>query len=120
MPGAGRERIRQLTDLLAEHDFGVGYFYLRKGSHGVGPGALYLGRGSAYPDYGAKDKLFYYRATALERLGRKDEAQRYFARVDRGVSGQPVGQEGAGPDRGESREKPPAPAATVDTKPQSQ
>ena len=30
--GAGRERIRRLTDLLAEHDFGVGYFYLRKGS----------------------------------------------------------------------------------------
>ncbi|HYX19984.1 MAG TPA: outer membrane protein assembly factor BamD, partial [Thermoanaerobaculia bacterium] len=25
--GAARERIRRLTDLLAEHDFGVGYFY---------------------------------------------------------------------------------------------
>ena len=30
--GAARERVRQLTDLLAEHDFGIGYFYLRKGS----------------------------------------------------------------------------------------
>src|SRR4030095_1707331 len=78
--GAARERVRQLTDLLAEHDFGIGYFYLRKGST-----AAALSRFTAieqrFPDYGAKDKLFYYEAIAMERLGRKDEAKRYYERI---------------------------------------
>ncbi len=78
--GAARERIRQLTDLLAEHEFAVGYFYYRKGATGAA-----LGRFTAiearFPDYGAKDKLFFYSAEALRRLGRKDEADRYLARI---------------------------------------
>lgn len=78
--GAARERIRQLTDLLAEHEFAVGYFYFRKGATGAA-----LGRFTAiearFPDYGAKDKLFFYSAEALRRLRRKDEADRYLARI---------------------------------------
>src|SRR5215470_11519405 len=64
--GAARERIRQLTDLLAEHDFMIGYFYLRKGST-----AAALSRFNSmeqnFPDYGAKDKLYYYQGIALDR-----------------------------------------------------
>jgi outer membrane protein assembly factor BamD len=75
-----RERIRRLTDSLADHEFGVGYFYIRKGA----PGAA-LGRFTSieqrYPDYGARDKLFFYEAEALKRLGRQEEAARYYARV---------------------------------------
>lgn len=78
--GAAHDRIRQLTDLLAEHEFAVGYFYFRKGATGAA-----LGRFTAlearFPDYGSKDKLFYYSAEALKRLGRKDEADRYLARI---------------------------------------
>jgi outer membrane protein assembly factor BamD len=78
--GAARERIRQLTDLLAEHDFSVGYFYFRKGST-----AAALNRFTTleqrFPDYGGKDKLFFHEGMALERLGRTDEARRYFGRV---------------------------------------
>ena len=52
------ERIRRLTDALADHEFGVGYFYIRKGA----PAAA-LGRFTAieqrFPEYAAKDKLFY-------------------------------------------------------------
>jgi outer membrane protein assembly factor BamD len=75
-----RERIRRLTDALADHEFLVGYFYIRKGA----PGAA-LSRFTAieqrYPDYASKDRLFYYEAEALKRLGRGEEASRYYSRV---------------------------------------
>ena len=75
-----RERIRRLTDALADHEFGVGYFYIRKGA----PGAA-LSRFTAieqrFPDYSGRDKLFFYEAEALKRLGRDAEAARYYSRV---------------------------------------
>ena len=78
--GAARERIRQLGDLLAEHEFAVGYFYMRKGALGSA-----MGRFSAleerFPDYGARDKLFFYEGRTLARLGRQEEAARYFSRL---------------------------------------
>jgi outer membrane protein assembly factor BamD len=78
--GAARERVRQLIDLLAEHEFSVGFFYMRKGSLGSA-----MGRFSSveerFPDYGAKDKLFYYQGRTLTRLGREDEAARYYSRL---------------------------------------
>ncbi len=72
--------MRQLTDLLAEHDFGIGYFYLRKGSTAAAM-SRFTSLEQRYPDYGAKDKLYYYEGIALTRLGRKDEASRYFQRI---------------------------------------
>lgn len=78
--GAARERIRQLGDLLAEHEFSVGYFYMRKGALGSA-----MGRFSAleerFPDYGARDKLFFYEGKTLTRLGRQEEAARYYSRL---------------------------------------
>jgi len=75
-----RERIRRLTDELADHEFGVGYFYIRKGA----PAAA-LGRFTAieqrFPEYAGRDRLFYYEAEALRRLGRGEEASRYYSRV---------------------------------------
>jgi outer membrane protein assembly factor BamD len=75
-----RERIRRLADLLAEHEFAVGYFYMRKGS----PGAA-LGRFTAleerFPEYSGRDKLFFYSAKVLKDLGRGQEAERYLARL---------------------------------------
>jgi outer membrane protein assembly factor BamD len=117
--GAGRERIRQLTDLLAEHDFGVGYFYYRKGAT-----ASALGRFTTleerYPDYGAKDKLYYYHAKALERLGRKDEAQTYYARIVQEFPKSDFVKKVKQPAAPKEGQKPPETAVTVDTKPQSQ
>ena len=66
--------MRQLTDLLAEHDFGIGYFYLRKGSTAAAL-SRFTSLEQRYPDYGARDKLYYYEGIALTRLGRKDEAE---------------------------------------------
>ena len=78
--GAARERVRQLTDLLAEHDFAIGYFYLRKGSTAAAL-SRFTSLEERFPEYGAKDKLYYYEGIALTRLGRKDEAGRYFQKV---------------------------------------
>jgi outer membrane protein assembly factor BamD len=78
--GAARERIRQLIDLLAEHEFGVGYFYMRKGSLGSAMGRFSVME-ERFPDYNAKDKLFYYQARTLTRLDRPDEAARYYSRL---------------------------------------
>jgi outer membrane protein assembly factor BamD len=78
--GAARERIRQLVDLLAEHEFDVGYFYMRKGSLGSAMGR-FSGLEDRYPDYANKDKLFYYEARTLARLGRPEEAVRYYSRI---------------------------------------
>jgi outer membrane protein assembly factor BamD len=75
-----RERIRRLTDSLADHEFGVGFFYIRKGA----PGAA-LSRFTAieqrFPDYSFRDKLYFYEAEALRRLGRREEAARYYSRI---------------------------------------
>jgi outer membrane protein assembly factor BamD len=78
--GAGRARIRALMDLLAEHDFGVGYFYYRKGSTVAALGR-FTDIEQRFPEYGEKDKLYYYEALALARLGRTEEARRYFGKV---------------------------------------
>lgn len=77
---AGKERVRVLTDNLAEHEFAVGYFYMRKGA----PAAAlvrFTELEQRYPEYGARDKLFFYSARALERLGRREEANRYYSRI---------------------------------------
>jgi outer membrane protein assembly factor BamD len=117
--GAARERIRRLTDLLAEHDFGVGFFYLRKGSTAAAL-SRFVEVEQRFPDYGSRDKLFFYQAQALSRLGRTGEAASYynrvleefpqseFARLARKEIGKKTG------------EKPPAASVVVDTKPQSQ
>lgn len=77
---SANSRIRALIDLLAEHEFAVGYFYMRKGSPGAAL-ARFLLVEERYPEYGGRDKLFFYSGQVLQRLGRQEEASRYFARV---------------------------------------
>jgi outer membrane protein assembly factor BamD len=120
--GAARERVRQLTDLLAEHDFGIGYFYLRKGSTAAAL-SRFTSLEQSFPEYGAKDKLFYYEAVALERLGRMDEARRYLHKVVEEFPDSKYAKKARSRMGGKASEKPPAPpsaAAAVDTKPESQ
>ena len=117
--GAARERIRQLTDLLAEHDFGVGYFYLRKGSTAAAL-SRFIQVEQRFPDYGAKDKLYYYQGVALERLGRREEARSYFGRVVEEFPQSGYAKKSRSKMGGKSVENPPATAAVVDTKPENQ
>ena len=117
--GAARERVRQLTDLLAEHDFGIGYFYLRKGSTAAAL-SRFASIEQRFPDYGAKDKLFYYEAIAMDRLGRKDEARRYYEKVVQEFPESEYARKARSRAGGKVPEKPPAAAAAVDSKPESQ
>ena len=78
--GAARERVRVLTDLLAEHEFGVGYFYMRKGATTAAL-SRFTDLEQRYPEYGGRDKLYFYSARALERLGRRAEADRYYSKL---------------------------------------
>ena len=117
--GAARERIRQLTDLLAEHDFGVGFFYLRKGA-AASALSRFADVEQRFPDYGARDKLFYYQALALGRLGRKDESRRYFDRVIEEFPKSEFARKARSKTGAKPPEKPATAAVAVDTKPESQ
>jgi outer membrane protein assembly factor BamD len=74
-------RIRALRDELAEHEFGVGYFYFRKGNPSAAL-ARFLEAEQRFPEYDSRDRLLYYTARALERLDRKEEAQRYYGKLE--------------------------------------
>jgi outer membrane protein assembly factor BamD len=110
-----RERIRRLTDSLADHEFLVGYFYIRKGAT-----AAALGRFTSieerFPEYAGRDKLFYYEAEALKRLGRGEEASRYYSRV---IEEFPASQY-AKMARGKAPKSKPPTSASVDTRGKSE
>ena len=78
--GAARERLRVLADLLAEHEFAVGFFYMRKGAPAAAL-SRFTDLEQRYPEYGARDKLFFYSGRVLERLGRSEEAGRYYSKL---------------------------------------
>ena len=114
--GAARERIRRLTDLLAEHDFGVGYFYLRKGSTAAAL-SRFVQVEARFPDYGGRDKLYYYQGVALERLGRKGEAMGYYNKVLEEFPQSDYAKKARSQIGKKTGEKPPTASVVVDTKP---
>jgi outer membrane protein assembly factor BamD len=75
-----RGRIDALTDLLAEHEFNVGLFYLRKGDPGAAFGRFQFTEEN-YRDYSHRDKLYFHTGQALRRLGRNTEAAAYFEKL---------------------------------------
>jgi outer membrane protein assembly factor BamD len=82
-PGSGyaaeaKSRAAALRDLLAEHEFAVGYFYLRKGDPAAALGRFRF-TSDHFPEYSAKDKLLFFTGRALDRLGRPDEAAKSFS-----------------------------------------
>ncbi|HEX9286435.1 MAG TPA: outer membrane protein assembly factor BamD [Thermoanaerobaculia bacterium] len=112
--GAARERVRVLTDSLAEHEFSVGYFYMRKGSSTAAL-ARFTDLEQRYPEYGARDKLYFYSARTLQKLGRREEADRYYARL----MAEYPGSEYARKARGARPEKPAAAATAASRSPKS-
>ena len=117
--GAARERIRRLTDLLAEHDFGVGFFYLRKGSTAAAL-SRFVQVEQRFPDYGNRDKLYFYQAQALARLGRSGEAVTYYNRVLEEFPQSEFARKARSEIGKKTGQKPPTASVVVDTKPQSQ
>jgi outer membrane protein assembly factor BamD len=70
----------EMLSLLAEHEFLVGYFYLRYGL----PQAA-IGRfehvTTSYPRYSEMDKVYFHLGMAKNRLGDKEEARQWFERL---------------------------------------
>ncbi len=112
--GAARERVRVLTDSLAEHEFSVGYFYMRKGSSTAAL-ARFTDLEQRYPEYGARDKLYFYSARTLQKLGRREEADRYYARLIAEFPGSDYARKA----RGARPEKPAAAATAASRSPKS-
>jgi outer membrane protein assembly factor BamD len=75
-----RGRVDALTDLIAEHEFGVGYFYFRKGDPTAALVRFHYAEEN-YPSYSHRDRLFFLTGQALARLGRKTESATYFAKL---------------------------------------
>ncbi len=77
-----REQIRVVRDNLAEHEFVVGRFYIR---YGIPVAAVqrfeYLL--ATYPEYGEKDKAFFYLGQAYQNARRGEEATTMFDRLQR-------------------------------------
>jgi outer membrane protein assembly factor BamD len=113
--GAARERVRVLSDLLAEHEFSVGYFYMRKGAPAAAL-ARFTELEQRYPEYGARDKLLFYSARVLEKLGRREEADRYYGRV---ITEFPDSDFARKARDARGQKSPPANAATSSAKPKA-
>ena len=105
--GAARERVRQLTDLLAEHDFGIGYFYLRKGSTAAAL-SRFTSLEQRYPDYGARDKLYYYEGLALDPAGAQGRGREVLPEDRPGLPQERVREEGPLQSGVQTRSHPPA------------
>jgi outer membrane protein assembly factor BamD len=75
-----REQIRLVRDNLAEHELVVGRFYL---NYGIAVAAVsrleYMLE--AYPEYSARDKIFFYLGQAYGRSGRDEDARATFERL---------------------------------------
>jgi len=73
-------RFAALNDVLAEHEFSVGFFYYRKGDPSAALGRFRYAA-EHYPQFHGRDKLLFYTARSLERLGRRDEAARSYTEL---------------------------------------
>ncbi|HKB70838.1 MAG TPA: outer membrane protein assembly factor BamD [Thermoanaerobaculia bacterium] len=83
-----RKRVAGLKDVLAEHEFAVGLFYLHKGDPSAALGRFHWAQ-EHYADYSARDKLLFFTAEALEKLGRRDEADKLYADLTADFPGSP-------------------------------
>lgn len=81
-----REGVARVRDQLAEHEFGVGDFYLR---YGLALSAVnrFLGLLEDYPDYAEKDKVYYHLGLAYQQGRALVEADEYFGKLRREFPG---------------------------------
>jgi outer membrane protein assembly factor BamD len=75
-----RERIGDLRQRLAEHEFMVAWFYYRYGLPNATANRLQELL-VTYPEYQAKDKVYYHLGLALTRMAMQEEAAKWFTRL---------------------------------------
>jgi outer membrane protein assembly factor BamD len=77
----GRQHLREAKDNLAMHDYNVGYFYYR--SMKWYPGAIdrFLALLKEDPEFTNRDRVYYYLAQSLIKIGRPAEALPYLDKL---------------------------------------
>ena len=77
----GKELLVDCHELLAEHEFKVGEFYLKVRKHCRGSIARLKGVVEDYPTYSKADEVYFLLAEALTMCGQPSEALPYYKRV---------------------------------------
>jgi outer membrane protein assembly factor BamD len=74
------EGLNAALDRLAKHELIVAQFYIQRANYGAAIERLNT-IVDTYPNYSERDAAFFHLAVALEKMGRKGEAQLYYERV---------------------------------------
>jgi outer membrane protein assembly factor BamD len=75
-----RARYMAMRDLLAEHEFLVAQYYLRRGAWGAAR-SRFEGLFAAFPEYSGLEKALYWAGVTERRLGREEDARALFDRL---------------------------------------
>ena len=75
-----RQRILDCRDRIAEHEFVVGRYYMKKKAHDA---ALqrFLVIHQNYPSYPRREKLYFYIARAYRGMGQSEKAREFLERI---------------------------------------
>jgi outer membrane protein assembly factor BamD len=84
-----RLRLTAMRNLLAEHEYLVGHFYVKRRAWRAAQGRLETVL-SAYPDYGKLDRVLYELGLAENRMGHADEARQAWERLARDFPSSPL------------------------------
>ena len=84
-----RARLKVVNDLLAEHEWRVAHFYVKKKAFRAAKDRLDTLMG-AFPEYGRLDKALYDAGIVENRLGNKDGARERFVRLTRDYPTSPL------------------------------
>ena len=74
------DKIAELRQRLAEHEFLVAFFYYRYGLPNATANRLQVLL-TAYPEYTPKDKVYYYLGMAHDKMGELEEADKWFEKL---------------------------------------
>ena len=84
-----RARLGAMRGLLAEHEYLVGHFYLRRKAWRAAKGRMETIL-TAYPDYASLDKVLYEAGFLETKMGNKDEARTLWERLTRDYPASPL------------------------------
>jgi outer membrane protein assembly factor BamD len=84
-----RLRLNAMRNLLAEHEYAVGHFYLKRRAWRAAKGRMDVVL-SAYPDYPKLDQVLYETGLAENRMGHGDEARQIWERLARDFPSSPL------------------------------
>jgi outer membrane protein assembly factor BamD len=77
-----RARYKAILDLLAEHEFLVAHYYLKRGAWEAARGR-FAGLFASFPEYSSMEKALYWAGQTERLLGRDADARAFFERLRR-------------------------------------